>query len=141
MNLKKLIETTMHFELSKEKQTILSLLDKHRDYVHDLSDFSGTLKYFPFLYVNQDRFSLICHVPLDNQMDLLFTKAREILFVVRHLFKEGKNIYVHIDNVFKPSKEEIWKHIHAAILSNDASTFLHYSNLLTQDFRKTPGIQ
>lgn len=141
MNLKKRIETTMYLELSKEKQTILNLLEKHHHDIHDISDIAEIPISFPFLYINQNQFSLLCQVSLDAEMDFIFTNAREILALLRHYLKEDKTIHVYIDHSSTPSHEEMWENIHDALLTNNPLAFLHYSNFLIQDFQKSPRMK
>jgi hypothetical protein len=131
MNIKKAILSAMRPELSKEKQTILSLIEKHADLVHVLDEEDQSRLAFPYLYIQGDQFSLIYEVPLGNTMDFIFTSSREILFLVRHIFKENMTLRVYIEPNPLLSNDEIWSKIHDAIANDDKAAFIHYSSLLS----------
>lgn len=141
MNLNERIEATLQFDLSKEKQTILSLLSKHFNLVIELSEGSDLPLSYPYLYINESQFRLISQLQEASPTEYIFTKIKDILVLIRHYIKTKQPIYVCIKNEQRYTYEEVWSGIHASLHENDPESFLYYTNQLSQDFQNSPRIK
>ncbi|QST02950.1 hypothetical protein IMZ31_20600 (plasmid) [Pontibacillus sp. ALD_SL1] len=128
MDIESCLKRMIQQESIKEKQYILLSLSKHSNQLTPVSENDRDVT--PLIVLSGGNIVLYYNDEDIEDYSRFISDYESILIVLQLIFKEGKDLFLYINQDDLMTPAELFQHIETAIQNNDYDSFMEFTNQL-----------